>query len=324
VVTSRDGADWTTIDCENQGRGFWVHQWESSSARIEKLTIANGNANGGNGGGILCDIAGPVIAGCRIISCGGARYGGGMALWLYGGAVERCVIAGNHASDGGGGIATQFGGGVSIADCVIVGNSTEYGAGGGVAFADDDGDLMRGCTVTANYGGGGGGGIYTNRGSALERCIIWGNCASGPGRDVATLNAVTSLTCCDVDTSGVYSYFGTVEYDPHCVYTDPMFCGPVPCAQTTNGDWTLNAKSPCLADHSPCHELIGAMDEGCGTSLPTGGCCLPDGSCVVLDHGHCEQHLGTYMGDNSTCTPNPCQPVPTKVMTWGQIKSAFR
>lgn len=328
VITSCDGAEQTIMDCENLGRGFWIHSWESSAARIEKLTITNGNANGGYGGGIFCDIASPIIADCRIINNGGARYGGGLALWVYGGIVERCVIAGNHASESGGGAASMFSGGINIQECLVTGNWTDRGCGGGVSFQDDSGDFLTNCTVAANYAADCGGGVYTNETSILDRCILSGNCSAGPGRDLAAFTDAV-LDCCGIDTSGVDSQYGTITYDSHCVFTDPMFCGPVACSQTTGGDWTLNGASPCLAEHSPCGQLIGAIDQGCGVVIGAGACCHALGVCQIERRDRCTSDSGLYIGDNVPCQPNPCLPssgVPTRgeTDTWGRIKAVYR
>lgn len=42
----------------------------------------------------------------------------------------------------------------------------------------------------------------------------------------------------------------------------------------------------------------------------TGACCLSDGTCVVTTAAGCAGQGGTYQGDGSSCSPNPC-PQPT-------------
>ncbi len=41
--------------------------------------------------------------------------------------------------------------------------------------------------------------------------------------------------------------------------------------------------------------------------LLTGACCLPGGNCSVLTPAECAAQSGSYQGDSTTCTPNPCQ-----------------
>jgi FtsP/CotA-like multicopper oxidase with cupredoxin domain len=38
----------------------------------------------------------------------------------------------------------------------------------------------------------------------------------------------------------------------------------------------------------------------------TGACCLPSGSCSIVTSSQCASLGGTYQGDGSSCTPNPC------------------
>ncbi len=41
---------------------------------------------------------------------------------------------------------------------------------------------------------------------------------------------------------------------------------------------------------------------------PTGGCCLPGGLCQIHTSSACAMNLGTYLGDGSDCTGDPCLP----------------
>jgi len=49
---------------------------------------------------------------------------------------------------------------------------------------------------------------------------------------------------------------------------------------------------------------------GCPTSLPTptptGACCAADDTCSIMTQTDCVSAGGTYQGDDTTCTPNPC------------------
>jgi hypothetical protein len=38
----------------------------------------------------------------------------------------------------------------------------------------------------------------------------------------------------------------------------------------------------------------------------TGACCAADGTCSVMTQTDCESAGGTYQGDGSSCSPNPC------------------
>ncbi len=100
------------------------------------------------------------------------------------------------------------------------------------------------------------------------------------------------------------------------IAADPVFCG------VSSGDFRLSDNSPCAGANSPagCGQ-IGALGTGC--SLPIGACCLPDHSCQVTTSSGCALIRGIYEGDGGDCTPNPCQPIPIKIVTWGQVKNRF-
>jgi hypothetical protein len=40
---------------------------------------------------------------------------------------------------------------------------------------------------------------------------------------------------------------------------------------------------------------------------PTGACCFPNGSCLVLTAAECATQGGAYQGNSTLCEPNPCQ-----------------
>lgn len=44
----------------------------------------------------------------------------------------------------------------------------------------------------------------------------------------------------------------------------------------------------------------------CGGSTPTGACCAADESCSVTTEADCVAAFGTYQGNGTTCSPNPC------------------
>jgi len=52
----------------------------------------------------------------------------------------------------------------------------------------------------------------------------------------------------------------------------------------------------------------------------TGACCVPGAVCAITTHAAC---TGQYIGDGTTCSPNPCV-VPTEVTTWGAVKALYR
>ncbi len=49
-----------------------------------------------------------------------------------------------------------------------------------------------------------------------------------------------------------------------------------------------------------------AVEPGGGPSRLTGACCFGDGSCLIETAVQCYLNGGTYQGDSSDCSPNPC------------------
>ncbi len=52
-----------------------------------------------------------------------------------------------------------------------------------------------------------------------------------------------------------------------------------------------------------------------------GACCLSDGSCYVSLEAYCS---GVWMGPDTDCDPNPCDPSAGESTTWGTIKQRFQ
>ena len=73
TVRSLNGAEWTIIDCEGSGRGFYFHSGEKSSSVVDGFTITNGSATPGVG--IYCELnSSPTITN-NIIT------GNGVGIW---------------------------------------------------------------------------------------------------------------------------------------------------------------------------------------------------------------------------------------------------
>jgi len=61
--------------------------------------------------------------------------------------------------------------------------------------------------------------------------------------------------------------------------------------------------------------------------VPVGACCLPPlpvGGCIIVSAAQCAQYSGVYIGDWTTCIPDPCPATPTKGTTWGQVKTIYK
>jgi hypothetical protein len=53
-------------------------------------------------------------------------------------------------------------------------------------------------------------------------------------------------------------------------------------------------------------------------------CCSSDGSCSIMLPAECQASGGTPLGVGTSCTPNPCEPTPTRAKSWGTLKTIYR
>ena len=244
IVKSLSGPENCVIDCENSGRGFYIHEGEGRDTVISGFTIKNGNAGanyyGGaiycknlsdsvsstptienciiknntadDGGGIACLYTGATVTNCQIIN-NHSTYGGGIfSLWprlerddLF---VVNSIISGNHASDEGGGVwfyKLPFGGAhLEVTNATIANNVANDG--GGVYLGE--------CTQE----------IITNS-------VMWGN----------TTNNMAVYNCNPIITHSAgtgYTGEGNIEEDPLFMSTtDP---------DPENWNLRLQPGSPCI------------------------------------------------------------------------------
>lgn len=135
------------------------------TSRIEWCEISGNSTFIGHGGGLgFCsgDISHCIIEG------NSAMVGGGVAgNWEQtSGSLTDCIIAGNTGGPGGG-VASFYG---AINNCLVIGNMTDYGDGGGLHYC---GGPIVNCTIAGNSAVKDGAG--TNTCGSLSNCIVWGN-----------------------------------------------------------------------------------------------------------------------------------------------------
>ena len=145
------GASSLTIDGGNNSRAFFVHQ---GTVTIKDVTIANGTAQGGNGGAAQTGGGGGLGAGGAIfvdqtanVTLENVNIQNSTAIGGSGGAAGMAGVSGG----GGGGLGGD-GGGASFINA--------GGGGGGGGFLGDGGN--------AGDGGGGGGGVYGGGGAGFS------------------------------------------------------------------------------------------------------------------------------------------------------------
>ncbi|MCC7143109.1 MAG: hypothetical protein IT349_13485, partial [Candidatus Eisenbacteria bacterium] len=283
VLTIRsiaDDPDSCLIDCERAGRGFVVSGGQDSTTVLRGLRIENGfPADSTAGGAIMLFSSSPRI--------------------------ENCVLAGNETLHQGGGLAC-FSASPLLRDLEVVGNLAQDGGG---IYADSFSiPVVERSTIAANRGLRHGGGLYSDASDTLRitRTIFWGNCADSSAAELRVADVVQFI-CSDLDSAGVGGP-GTPSFDANTIFSDPLFCAPSLCsaAPQSSGSFALQSGSPASAALSLCGATIGGGPEGC--FVPTGACCLADGSCLIASAADCATASGTYQGDNTVCSPNPCPP----------------
>ncbi|MFH1148212.1 MAG: NosD domain-containing protein [Pseudomonadota bacterium] len=176
TVRSRKGANNTIIDCEYNGRGFYIHSGETSSSIVDGFTIKNGNAD--KGAGIYCLASSPALYNCIVIDNTAETLGGGIACSNHSSPIlSNCIIAGNVAVFGGG-ICNDTSSSPTLTDSIIRNNSATQG--GGVGNYTSSSPTISGCVLEDNVAETGAG-VYSTEGSAppITGCTISRNQASG-------------------------------------------------------------------------------------------------------------------------------------------------
>ena len=126
VVRGARGPQHCIIDCEGDGRGFFLHSGETADSVIDGLTIRHGDAAWNNGGAVWCLNSSPTIANCVFTACGSINNGGALSCCSSNATIANCTIVRNFA--GLGGAVHCEGGDVTIVNCVLWDNEAYYGS----------------------------------------------------------------------------------------------------------------------------------------------------------------------------------------------------
>jgi hypothetical protein len=171
------------INGNNSSRIFQVTS--GSSARLEYLTLTNGNPGTGNPGGAIFNQGVLTLAACALVGNTGA----------YGGAIENR----NNCT---------------LEDCTLANN---YAADNGGAIDNNDGPLvLLQCTLAGNIAASGGGGVanYLNT-LAFTNTIIANNTSGGSGADIynfasSTINAGGTNLVLSYGNAGTFNGTGSL------------------------------------------------------------------------------------------------------------------
>jgi len=289
-LTSETGQpDCLTIDAQQQGRVFRCTGSDTSTS-IVGLTMTGGDAPGGNdvAGALYCEFdSNPKIRRCAFVG-NTAAWGGAIYCWDNSSPTfVDCTFDGNTAPSWRGGAIFFHGSSAALVSCAFTGNASPKGGalecyqyssvtltgctfsrnsadqGGAMHCENSSSPTLTNCTLVWNTAGSGGG-IYCQDGSSptLANCII---ALSEQGAAVhCGTGGSASLTCCDVynNTGGDWTgcLTGQLGVDGN-IEADPGFC------DADADDFTLDASSPCLAEHNPTCGLVGAWVVGCDSPV---------------------------------------------------------
>jgi len=192
-----DGPSATIIDGNHLTPVFWIRLLVSGeTARIEGVTIQNGNGSPlYNGGGIAA--AGGTVLENVVVAGNSAWEGGGIAQAAdVDLTLQHCILRDNHAGSHGGGLFTEIGR-TQVLDSLIKSNSAG-GHGGGVSNRGVTGaywtTTIERTAVLANTAATDGGGIYNETGQLdVVNSTLWENSAEAYGGGIGVGGGTTAL-----------------------------------------------------------------------------------------------------------------------------------
>ncbi|MCF8296653.1 MAG: T9SS type A sorting domain-containing protein [Saprospiraceae bacterium] len=235
----------TIIDGNHDGSVVTFNNNEDSTAVLSGFTIQNGYRIVGSfllasGGGISCigygDIASPRLENLIVKNNYALNFGGGIAAW--GSSRLKKIVLKNNSAGGGGALSI----GNCIVNGVLVSNNFAEEGGGGIHCKGEN-CILSNVTCVNNYAELGSGLICVSGGNPIIVNSIFRNDTDNEIYLHETLpeNSAT-ISFCDVE--GGIDAIVLNGYDVNWlegnIDTDPMFSDP------ENGDFTLQANSPCI------------------------------------------------------------------------------
>ena len=288
----------TIIDGGQNGSVVTFDSIEGTASALSNFTITGGNAY--DGGGIYCSSSAPTIKDNIITGNVSETYGGGISCNYSSPIIMNNTITSNSAIYGGGISFDRYTSSV-IKGNNINGNSAEEG--GGIGCFTFSSPTITNNTIAGNSASTNGGGIYCYYISSpsVTNTIIWDNTAP-TDPNISVYFSDPFFNYCDV--MGSWEGGGNID-------AVPQFTAP------ENGDFTLQASSPCIDAGDPESEYdpdgtiadMGAYATYQGCTAPyacnynpeanteNGTCNLPD--CAGECNG--EATGDNYEDDCGTC-----------------------
>ncbi|MCK4548171.1 MAG: C10 family peptidase [Candidatus Eisenbacteria sp.] len=314
IIRSLNGdPDLCVIDCQDLGRGFYLHSGEGSAAMIRGVTITNGYASGSSpadkGGAIYCDGVSVVIENCKITLNEADGDGGGICCDSSSVLVTGCVISNNTSGALGGGICFDGTSSPTVDQTAVNGNSAQI-SGGGIAGSASVSVSITACTIAGNStaasgAGNGGGGLFLQSLASLEDCAIHGNSSAAEGGGVFfALETGTEpwITSCTIARNSAAGTGGGLQYegDSSPLIQQTILWGN--CAGTS-GDELYFSGGPVV--RFACSDVDSSGIEGSGTvDWLWYNLYLVPGFCDPRDCASAPTTAGNYhLKDVSPCAP---------------------
>jgi len=240
-----------------------VHGGGISASAGSMVTIIESTFLGNSAGyfaGAICSTEGTLSVADCIFENNSTGISSAGAILMSDGVVERSVFRSNAAGWNGGAVQIASSGAPILRECLFEGNIGHFGGAAAVSIAAGN-VVIESCTLVKNYGEGAGGStIDLSNSATLElRNSIVAFSTSGAAVSCMGASAISS-TCSDIYgnfggdwvscVAGQESFNGNISADPY-------FC------DTTNGEYTLQANSPCAPPQSGACGLIGVFGVGC-------------------------------------------------------------
>jgi len=267
TVRSENGPDTCIIDCENDGRGFHLHNAATDEAVVEGFIITHADDES-DYGAIYCDEASPTIANCRLTE----NYGRSIRTVDSSAAITECVITRNF-----GPAIDCFGGSPIVSNCTISSNIADSAFG--VVCCHGSDITITGCVIERNIGGWGGavaGGLGR---IDIRDCRIAGNIADYFAGGVTTECADVTISNCTISENvGGYCGGGGVA----CLY-DTAVVRDCTIARNFGSGFYSYSNQPVIVN---CTIIGNTANQD---SERGGGICCHDGAtianCAIIDNG---------------------------------------
>ena len=254
--------DSVTIDADYMGRVAYCESIDATT-RIEGITFTHGQVSG-HGGAMYMSYSSPTIARCVFAdnaAVGAGNDAGAIRLHYSSPDLIECIFSNNHADDDAGAVYCRNSSSPTIEYCLFTGNASTD-KGGAILCYDNSHPLIHHCTFYWNFAGYGSGIASMNTSHVyMENNII--AFGIGGGAAFCATGGEINLQCCDVYGNLDGDWIDCIELQQYLYRNfseDPLFCN------AGEGDFHLEAESPCALEQQPTCLQVGAYGTGCDYS----------------------------------------------------------